>query len=216
MTPSHPRTTLHAVPLLNGVLTIHDPTTCDCGPNPRRCIPDVEAFCRSILNEQTHTGAKTASGFSGGFTFTPHDYDECLTDLVSIAWEEQRRYDGRGRLAGYLLWILNKRVTDWKRSHYGSTRYNRPVIELTDDERHLAAAVVDFTGPEVIDLIRSVDEPHKTTLERIVIPIVFGEKTLEDIAAPFRRGGTGLSTSDIRARIRRLGTYLEENQLLAA
>ena len=205
-------TTIDNVPQLPSVIALHDPTQCDCGPDPRRCITDLEAFCRAILNDHMAIGARTKTGgYTGSFQLSPYDLEECVGDLISEAWDAARKFDGRGRLAGWVTTNMHWRITDWKRNRYGSTRYGRAPIELTDHERDLVATIVDFTGPEVLDLIRLVEEPHKTTLERIVIPVVFGVKTFEDYS-----DDSGLPLADIHARVRRLGRYVQERRLLAA
>jgi DNA-directed RNA polymerase specialized sigma24 family protein len=64
--------------------------------------------------------------------------------MVAVAWESSRRFNGNGRLNGYVLWILHKRIVDWLRRRYGATRHNarRETVPF-DAERHGGSSLDD-------------------------------------------------------------------------
>lgn len=122
--------------MLNGKLELHR-NGCnqrDCRPDD--CILDAEDFARSVLNDHIAFGARRTDGtFTGAAPLSAEDFTDCLTDLVAASWQASTRFDGRGRLAGYVAWKLHKEITDWKRRRWRSTRYlDKPITETPYDD----------------------------------------------------------------------------------
>jgi DNA-directed RNA polymerase specialized sigma24 family protein len=188
--------------MLNGRLSYYD-------------VEDVESFCRSVLTEHLATGVRKASGGSTGpSSLADHDYEDALAYLVVEAWRASVKFDGRGRFSGYLVQRLHRRIVDWKRERFGSTRYaSRPVIELTDQDRDLVAELTDLSGPEVLDLVNSAELTLRSrrTLERVVLPIVFEGRSVEDYAER-----SGKPVTQINREVAALRRELEQKELLAA
>lgn len=184
-------------------------------------VEDVEAFCRAVMREHLAVGVKTNAGYSGHSRLTPHQQDDLLAYLIETCWRLSQKYhgkdDGRGKLrfSGYALPILHKRCVDWKRMEFGSTRAGfRASIELTDDERLYVADLVDLTGPEILDLVNSVEigEYHRETLKRIVLPAVREQRTVEEYAKY-----SGIPRSELDRRIGALRREFERKpHLLSA
>ena len=193
--------------VLNGTFSLFD-------------IENVESFCRAVINEHMKVGVRSHGTLTGPSSLTLTDQDDLLAYLISLTWELSRKFnttdDGRGtnRFSGYALSILHKRIVDWQRSRFGSTRYGpRPVVELTDDERLHVADLVDLTGPEVLDLVNSVElaPAHRRTLANVVIPMVFNGATAEDYARK-----VGKPVGQVNQEIGALRRALVEKHLIAA
>jgi hypothetical protein len=127
--------------MLNGVIALHD-------------IEDVEAFCRAVIHDHLAFGVRTLNGLSGPSELSADDRDELLQFLIVTAYRYSERYhgldDGRGKLcfSGYVIGILHKRVVDWKRSRWRSTRYlKEPVVEMSYDDELGYAVHHDVDGP---------------------------------------------------------------------
>jgi DNA-directed RNA polymerase specialized sigma24 family protein len=184
-------------------------------------VVDVEAFCRAIVREHTMVGVRTTAGITGPSALSPGDSEDLLAYLIETTWELSQRYhgkdDGRGKLrfSGYAITILHKRCVDWKRKRWHATRYGAaPVMEeLTEADRAQLADLVDLTGPEVLELVNSVElaEDHRRTLKLVVIPIVFAGGSVEDYS---RRSGKPVS--QVQREIGSLRRELERKQVLAA
>jgi DNA-directed RNA polymerase specialized sigma24 family protein len=135
MTTTRAAATLARVSMLNGVLTLYD-------------IENVEAFCRAVIDDHLAFGVRTANGLSGPPTpLSPDDRDDLLQYLIATTWRYSLRYhgkdDGRGKLcfSGYVIGILHRRVVDWKRTRWRSTRYLKdPIVETPYDDE-LSGAV---------------------------------------------------------------------------
>lgn len=194
--------TLSRVSMLHGTLELHD-------------VRDVEALCRTVLHDHLATGKRTANGgTTGPSSLSDHDFEDALAYLVTIAWKASERFDGRGRFSGYLVQLLHRRIVDWKRERFGSTRYtSRPIVELTSQDRELVATITDLTEPEILDLVNTIElsHPARTTLRRIVIPLVLEHRSIEDYA-----DRSGIPIAQINRDIGRLRRELETKQLLAA
>lgn len=129
MTTTRTPATVARVSMLNSVLSLHD-------------IANVEAFCRAVIDDHVAFGVRTANGLSGPTkALTPEDREDLLQYLVMTTWRYSERYhgkdDGRGKLcfSGYVIGILHRRVVDWKRTRWRSTRYLKdPVIETPYDD----------------------------------------------------------------------------------
>jgi hypothetical protein len=121
--------------MLAGVLTLHDPS-CSGSCRPAYCIADLEALCRSVLNDHLLAGVKKGGRISGPTSpLTLSQYDDALAFLVGTGWELAQRFNGRGRLAGYVQSFLFLRIVDWRRATGGSTRYGTPLQFVEYDPR---------------------------------------------------------------------------------
>jgi DNA-directed RNA polymerase specialized sigma24 family protein len=139
--------------MLAGVLTLHDPScTGEC--RPACCIADVEKLARSVLSAHERGGVKRNGGLDRpGMTLTESDREDLLAYLVSTAWQLSQRFDGRGRLAGYVVQTLHRRVVDWVRVRFGSTRYpsSKIVATLVPLTSSVEQRLAPFLDPEFDD-----------------------------------------------------------------
>jgi hypothetical protein len=126
-----------ALSMLAGVLTLHDPS-CSGECRPAYCIADLESLCRSVLNDHLVAGVKRRGRISGPTSpLTPSQYDDCLVFLLGTGWELAQKFNGRGRLAGYVQSFLFMRVVDWRRRTFGNSRYGpAPQFVEYDPRQH--------------------------------------------------------------------------------
>lgn len=129
-----------AGPLLQGTLTLHD-------------IADVEALARKALQDHLRQGA--GRGQARTSWLNEDDHEDALTYLIATAWNLSRRYGPDAdhpaiqsdRPFGLLCyWLMRRRIVDWYRQRYGSTRYKtRPPLVPLDDHHQ------DDTGSSALD-----------------------------------------------------------------
>jgi DNA-directed RNA polymerase specialized sigma24 family protein len=120
---------------------------CSCDP-----IENLEAFVRAAVLSHLGVGSKRRSGeLTGDIQLSSTDVEELICELIGVGWDASRRFNGNGRLDGYVLWILHKRTIDWLRKTFGSTRYGaRPEI-VPYDEGPSSAAEVGYNGAASYD-----------------------------------------------------------------
>lgn len=96
-----------------------------------------------MIDAHISGGSKTSKGLQGGAGWlTAVQHQDLQAFLISEVWQTAARFDGRGRLAGWTVWIAHKRVVDWLRVELGSTRHAapRPTSVSFDDTLHADAA----------------------------------------------------------------------------
>ncbi len=115
--------------MLSRPLALHNPN-CRGLCAPADCIQDVEKLAQSVLSAHERAGVKRNGCLDRpGMTLTESDREDLLAYLIAEAWKASQRFDsrddGRGsnRLAGFVVWTLHKRLIDWVRVRFGSTRY---------------------------------------------------------------------------------------------
>src|SRR5919201_2112785 len=117
--------------MLAGPLRLHD-------------VADAEGLARDALNEQLRTW---------GAYLQPCEYEDALAYLVGVAWELAGAYD-RARsdqaFSTYAGRLLRRRVADWYRSRFGSSRnVQRPQLLSLDAlheraDRQLEHALINW------------------------------------------------------------------------
>jgi hypothetical protein len=143
------------VALLSAPLQLHD-------------VADAESLARRALEDRLKTW---------GAHLEPCDYEDALSFLVGLAWELADKYDpafGQS-FSTFCYRRLRLRLVDWYRSRFGDARYGeQPTVAISDEERHEVAAAFDFSWPEVLSLINSVQVAPTTrqVLQRVVIPLM--------------------------------------------
>jgi hypothetical protein len=127
---------------------------------PGECIQDVEKLAQSVLLAHERAGVKRNGRLDRpGMTLSESDREDLLSFLVATAWEASQRFhpndDGRGtnRLAGYVVWTLHRRLVDWVRQRFGSTRYpnSRIVATLVPLTPAIEERMTPFLDPELGD-----------------------------------------------------------------
>lgn len=196
-------------------LELHAP---GCPTKPCYCDPilDTYAFCRAVINDHLHVGARLANGqYTGPFHLSASDIEQLEQELVLAAWQAAQHFNGGGRLNGWVLYKLNYAVTDYKRKWLGSTRTNpRPTVELTADERHLVAEQADFTRPEILDMVNSVElAPSHRRIFQIIATAVTQYGRFDPVDYATR---SGQPLSQVRRELNALRRELERKHLLAA
>src|SRR6266545_5364115 len=161
--------------MLAGVLTLHDPS-CSDRCRPTYCISDLEALCRSVLNDHLCAGVKKGGRISGPTSpLTLSQYDDALVYLIETGWELAQRFNGRGRLAGYVQSFLFMRIVDWRRHTFGSSRYGpAPQFVVYDPAVHASGAHWDA---EYDDDALDLDAAPAGTREALALirPLIDGE-----------------------------------------
>jgi hypothetical protein len=128
-------------------------------------VRDVEAFCGDVIAKFTR-GERAGHKPGSDAFFSPADHDDAMAYLLGEAWIAWQKFnpvdDGRGtnRFSGFLVWTLHRRLVDFLRARYGSTRYNperlkvRSVTPTYDIERHISGAWLDpeYDGADALDL----------------------------------------------------------------
>ena len=127
--------------LLNGRLSLHD-------------VANVEAFVRAALDDRLRLW---------GAHLRPHDYEEALTELLTVCWELSRRYDpakSEQSFSTYAGRILRLRVADFYRKRFGDRRYGRGAedrVSLDERAEKHRLERADGAGQEDPTLDRSPD-----------------------------------------------------------
>jgi DNA-directed RNA polymerase specialized sigma24 family protein len=177
-------------------------------------IDDVYAFCQALVNDHLAVGARRANGsFTGPCHLTRVQVDDIVQDMVSVAWAASERFNGNGRLSGWVVFKVTKGITDWRRHEFGSTRYGpRPLVESAD-EIELSSDLGDLTAAEVRDLVNGEDlsRQSRRTLERVALPMALDGASLEDYA---ERSGKPLG--QVKRELGALARELEEAGVLVA
>jgi DNA-directed RNA polymerase specialized sigma24 family protein len=137
------------------VLSLHQ-AGCDgrhCVPD--KCIADVEKLARSVLSAHERGGVKRNGSLDRpGMTLTESDREDLLAYLVSTAWQLAQKFEpGRGRLAGYVVQNLHRRLIDWTRVRFGSARYpsSKIVAVLVTLTPEIEERFAPFLDPEFDD-----------------------------------------------------------------
>jgi hypothetical protein len=123
---------------------IRPPCKGEC--DPRDCVLDAERLVSSVVERHLGGGTKRRDGKlqGGGGWLSLDDEDDLRAYLLTEVWEASVRFNGNGRLAGYCVWIAHKRVIDWLRHRFGSTRMKpRPELVPFDPQLHDIASTVD-------------------------------------------------------------------------
>lgn len=188
--------------LLTGKLTLHD-------------ITDVEAHARQALNDHLHHGAGTGTPTRSWLPET--DYEDALAYLITVTWEASRRYGPNATsrpihsdrpFSALAYWLMRRRIVDWYRARYGSTRYKpRPSLISLDEHDPADPATWDNESFELS--LTATEHAAYTTVAR-----PYAESGLTE-AAFARESGiprewveAGLEIT--RAALRRLGLAPEE------
>lgn len=118
---------------------------------PAYCIADLESLCRSVLNDHLVAGVKKRGRISGPTSpLTLSQYDDALVFLIGAGWELAQRFNGRGRLAGFVQSFLFMGIVDWRRQTFGSSRYG-PVPVFTSTATPEADRAEAWLDPEFDD-----------------------------------------------------------------
>jgi DNA-directed RNA polymerase specialized sigma24 family protein len=176
-------------------------------------IDDVYAFCHALVNNHLAVGSRRANGsFTGPCHLTPAQVDDVVQDMAVVAWRAAERFNGHGRLSGWVTFKVAKGITDWKRSTLGSTRYgSRPLIESAD-EIELSSELADFTETEIRDLVNGdLSWQSRRTLERVALPMALDGASVEDYAER-----SGKPVGQVKRELRTLARELEAAGVLAA
>lgn len=118
-------------------------------------VRDVEAFCGDVIAKFTR-GERAAHKPGSDAFFSQADKDDALAYLLGEAWIAWRKFnpvdDGRGtnKFSGYLVWILHRRLVDFMRLRFGSTRYpnSRIVATLVPLTPVIEERIAPFLDPE--------------------------------------------------------------------
>src|SRR6266511_5523419 len=129
-------------------LAIHQDPCGGYACRPAYCIRDLERLCRQVLNSHLRAGARKNGELPGSQPMSDADYDDALAFLIETGWEVAQDFrvedDGRGtnKLAGWTVWVLHRRIVDYRRKRYGSTRYGgpRPEVISFDPQAHEVAS----------------------------------------------------------------------------
>jgi RNA polymerase sigma factor (sigma-70 family) len=165
--------------MLNGTLSLGEARSLT--GRPIRSVDSVEALARRVTDDWLHASSAYLN---------PREYEDLLSYIVAAAWVLHQRYDptkGTQSFSTYAYRILWRRVPSWYRQRWGSTRYHdNPVFEELDADRDAPAPACDdddamFTRINV-ELL-SPDARH--VLERIAIPMVADDLSLEQLAVQF-------------------------------
>jgi DNA-directed RNA polymerase specialized sigma24 family protein len=170
--------------MLTGVLTIHDPS-CSGRCPPAYCIADLEALCRSVLNDHLGVGVKKRGRISGPTSPLTHSqYDDALGFLIGTGWELAQRFNGRGRLAGYVQSFLFMRIIDWRRRTSGNARYGPPpqFVEYNpwqhdsvhwdpdlNGGREIEVEAMSAEAQKALELLRPLSEDETLTLGQLAV-----------------------------------------------
>jgi DNA-directed RNA polymerase specialized sigma24 family protein len=121
-------------------------------------VRDVEAFCGDVITKFTH-GERVAHQPGSEASFSAADKEDLLAYLLAASWQAWLKFnpvdDGRGtnRFSGFLVWTLHRRVVDWIRLTYGSTRYPsaRIAVTLVPLTSEIGARIPAWLDPEYDD-----------------------------------------------------------------
>lgn len=91
-------------------------------------------------------------GRGDGGWFSESVEEELRAFLLAAAWEtvqrSQAKDDGRGsnRLAGWVVWVLHRRVVDFLRDQFGTKRHGVPRPEMVqfNEQEHTAPSYDDY------------------------------------------------------------------------
>jgi DNA-directed RNA polymerase specialized sigma24 family protein len=132
--------------LLPEVVSPHSPA-CKGECDVRDCVLDAERLVASVVERQLGGGTKRKDGSfqgggGGGGWLSLDDVDDLRACLLTELWEASERFNGRGRLAGYAVWILHKRLVDWLRERFGKKKRRLELVPF-DPRLHDVASTVD-------------------------------------------------------------------------
>jgi hypothetical protein len=89
-------------------------------------VLDVEGLCKHVANEYLERRRAY---------LTDDQHAELLGYLMLAAWTEAGRFNGTGRLLGFLESRLKWRCTDWYRTYFGRGKTPRPQVVSLDSLR---------------------------------------------------------------------------------
>jgi DNA-directed RNA polymerase specialized sigma24 family protein len=141
-------------------------------------VGDLVAFCGSVRVAHLGVGVKRSDGtVNGQLTLSSADREDLTAYLIGRAWELSQRFDGRGRLAGFLTQRLHFACTDWTRARFGSTRWG-PVAVFTptaDPGVYVTGTWLDaeFDDSDALDL-EAAPAGTREALE-LIRPLIDGE-----------------------------------------
>lgn len=149
---------LPPVALLSSPLALHD-------------VRDAEALARSALRDHLRQGA--TRGESRPSRLSDEDFEDALSFLIGVAWDASRFYGPEARMPRIVsekpfshlcYWLMRRRVVDWYRQRFGSTRY-RPRPELVALEEQGALEPAELLGLEL-----SLSEHERSCYLCIALP----------------------------------------------
>ncbi|MDQ2983520.1 MAG: sigma-70 family RNA polymerase sigma factor [Actinomycetota bacterium] len=131
--------------MLGGTLQLHD-------------VRDAERLARSVIGKYERQGA--ARGERGRCYIREADRDDAVAFLVAEVWRAAKRFDaarfGGRPFSAFAVQVAHRRLIDWLRLTYGSSRYLTPPVfvslealgaDLPDDgalDRHEDDSLVDL------------------------------------------------------------------------
>jgi hypothetical protein len=111
---------------------LHDPA-CDgrCGPS---CIGDVESFAYATVTRHYRQGVRRNGSVPGDCVrLSDDELEEAVAFAIATVWETSLRFNGNGRMSGFVLQRLHFRLIDRERARRGagtSTRDGAPPISI--------------------------------------------------------------------------------------
>jgi hypothetical protein len=141
-------------------------------------IASVEALAISIVDR---------AQVNRGFLLTAEQRGDAVAHLISAAWHEAQRFNGAGRLGGFVTTRLRWRMVDWSRLEVDadSRRGGRPFELVPLDEAATAAPPEHDDRPLWEQLgveLDSLSMPARFALVTLAEPIARGE-SLSSVAA---------------------------------
>lgn len=139
-------------------------------------------------------------------------FEDLVDFLIGHGYEAARKYNGHGRLNGYVLSILHFRATDWTRHEFGSTRDGRRRLTFEPYDAELHDRPGDDDDPSDV-AGRELDADALSAegrglLENIIRPIVASGETQVGYA-----GRMGVPVSRVVTAFRVVRAELEALEL---
>lgn len=129
-------------------------------------IASIEALAISIVERAQRRH---------GFMLTAEQRGDAVAHLITCAWHEAQRFDGRGRLGGFVTSRLRWRMVDWLKAEIGHPS-NIEIVPL----QHAPEAAVELTVES-----RPLWQVLGVDLDALSMPARFA---LVSLAEPLSRG----------------------------
>jgi len=144
-----------------------------------------------------------------------HRRDDAIAFLIANTWLEGRRFNGRGRLAGFVTARLRWRLLDWYRGRPGACEYDDPaeVVSidaepLEGDSMHERLAQIERDEAREADLgllgidVDGLGVSARWALEHVAVRIAAGFTMREIVEATgVSRGVIDAAMNELRAEL---------------
>jgi len=144
-----------------------------------------------------------------------HRRDDAIAFLIANTWLEGRRFNGRGRLAGFVTARLRWRLLDWYRGRPGACEFDDPaeVVSLDaepdeGDAMHARIAQIEQEEAREADLgllgidVDGLGESARWALENVAVRLAAGFTMREVVEATgVSRGAIESAMNELRAEL---------------